>query len=453
MSGKFGPVPTVANVGVQTNGVAPNRALYVQFNEAMDASTINNQTVMVTEAGGTGVPGTVSYNSTFDVAAFQPNPALQENAQYTLKVTTGVASSQGSHPLSTFAQTFTTRAETDSSPIGVKTVTPFPGQSCVSTTMTISITFTEGADINTLNSSNIMISGPGGVPISAAISYNVATAMVTLTPNAPLPSGSITVWVGNVADAAGQKMTSPFTWSFLTTCGSSGGGGTPGNIQYQAPLMRGNTLNAVKGQVTVDTMGNTTVGLTGATANASYYVRFCPAADVFQTSKSSSCFVVIPQISTDGSGNASATGKFPKSGNWAGDFNLVDSAGNTVYQTYLAPQVNNQTYLATLLPETNTNGGADTTVSSQDPLSSGTVTYGNGALKVVVQGAAASSTYSTTETSTLGLDGPNTYELSQFTTDAKGNGSSTTALETAGGDLFQVLPPQSGGFIGGFSVP
>lgn len=454
-----GTVPAVINVGVQVNGVAPNRWQYAQFNEAMDPATINSQTIVVSDAGGNAVPGKVMYDASFNVAGFQPDPALQQNAGYTFTVTTGAASTQGVPLAQAYSYKFTTRATTDHSPIYVKNVTPFPDASCVSAATPITIVFSEGADVSTLNSTNIVITGPGNTVIAAKIGYDVATATVTLTPNAPLPSGSITVNVNNVADAAGVKMTSPFMWSFLTTCSGSGGGA---NAQYMAPLLNfAGGPNAIHGKVTIDTSGNTTVQLTGAPASTTYTVQFCPAVAANATVASPPTCFNLTAISTDTSGNATVTVKFPQPGDWAGDFYINDSSGKEAFQTYLDPSLANETYMATLLPDTMTNGGAVTSYSPQDPLSSGTVSFSNGKLQFTVKGASPNTAYDTNSSETVYIDSSGTYELNSFTTDASGNGSVsfTWGNLSPGGDLFQVENQADNtgkgpaGFIGGFSVP
>ena len=70
-----GTAPTVTNAGLQVNGVAANRWLYVQFSEDMDPSTINSKTITVADSSGAAVPGNIMYDANFDVAGFQPNPA------------------------------------------------------------------------------------------------------------------------------------------------------------------------------------------------------------------------------------------------------------------------------------------------------------------------------------------------------------------------------------------
>ena len=77
------------------------------------------------------------------------------------------------------------------------------------------------------------------------------------TPTAPLPSGNITVAVSNVADLAGVKMATPYTWSFSTACSSGGGGGTGAEYLYfaagvsaGAPEFYGYAIDAATGNLT-----------------------------------------------------------------------------------------------------------------------------------------------------------------------------------------------------------
>ena len=453
-----GVAPTVAAVAVQVNGNAPNRKQEVQFNGPMDPATINGHSFQVTDSGGRPMPGSVTYNSDFDIASFQPSPALRPGATYTATITTAAASAAGVHLAKPYSYTFTTRAKVDASPILVLSVSPAANESCVSTTTLIIVTFDEAPDASTIMPNNFTVTGPGGA-IPVKLSTNVTTTQVVLTPTSPLPSGAITVTVNNVGDLADVMMTAPYTWSFSTACGSGGVSSGGATTQYQAPLFSESALDsAMNGQITVDTSGNTTVRLTGAPARTTYTVQFCPAVDQGSTYAPPACFDVTT-VSSDSGGSGTATAKFPRPGDWAGDFYVNNSAGKAAYQTFLAPNLSNQTYLSTLLPATSTNGEVDTTGSPQDPLSSGTVTYSNGSLVFSVNGASPNSPYATVESETIYIGSSGSYELTTFTTDAKGNGSSTTQVAATGGgggDLFEVVPQfprQSAGFIGGFSVP
>jgi methionine-rich copper-binding protein CopC len=446
-----GAAPTVAALGEQANGFAPNRALYVQFNEAMNPATINDQTVTVKDSGGTAMAGKVTYDANFDVAAFQPDPALQGSTSYTLTVSTAATSAQGVPLASAYTDQFTTRAAMDSSPIYVKSVTPAANATCVSASTPITVTFSEGAEVSTLNANDIVITGPGSMPIAAAMSYDAATGTVTLTPNAKLPSGTITVTVRNVADAAGVAMSSAYAWSFSTMCGGGGGGGNA-TTQYQASLVDGHS--ALHGQVTVDTKGNTTIQLTGATANAHYFSQFCPAVWPASPNPNMPCFA-IADFHTDASGNASDTVLFPRSGDWAGDFSVgLNSVSNYTYATNVLANVSSETYMGTLVPETQTNGGALVGQSSpQDPLTSGMVTYSNGALKFTLTGAAPNEKYTGVQSETTYLDGSGSYSVGTFSTDSNGDGTLSTTLSDTGGDIFQAGSNAGAGFIAGFSIP
>lgn len=238
---------------------------------------------------------------------------------------------------------------------------------------------------------------------------------------------------------------------YATVPAAGGGGGAP---QYQAPLFNENGLTVINGQVGVDTLGNTSVQLGGATPNTSYTMQFCPAVRL-DSYTGIPCFNVAT-VTTDSNGDAGTTVKFPQAGDWAGDFLLNNSSGTLEYQTFLANGVANQSYLATLLPQTKTNNGEVTIAKTQDPLTSGTVTLGNNQLIFTVNGALPSTYYSPVESETYYVDSSGTYALPGFTTNASGNGSVNVSLsDGANGDLFQVDPENSpdAGFIAGFSTP
>jgi hypothetical protein len=232
--------PIVTAVAEQVNGAAPNRKQEVQFNEAMDPSTINAQTFTVTDSSSSAVGGAVTYDASLDIASFQPNPALQTNATYKATISTAVASAGGAHLAAPYTYTFTTRSYSDTSAISVNSVIPAADATCVSTATTITITFDEAPDASTLTAANLAVTGSSGA-IPMTISDNVSTTQVVLSPTAPLPSGMISVTVSNVADLAGVKMTVPYTWNFWTDCSS----GSPVAYVYVSNTPAGQTQNQI----------------------------------------------------------------------------------------------------------------------------------------------------------------------------------------------------------------
>lgn len=450
-----GAAPSVVAVGDQVNGVAANRKQEVQFNEAMEAATINAQSFVVKDSAGNSVPGTVSYDSNFVTASFQPNPALQTNATYSVTITTAAASASGVAMAKPYSYSFTTRAESDTSPITVKSVNPAANATCVSASAPITITFDEAPDESTLTGANFAVTGPNGA-IAVKISTNVSTTQVMLTPTSPLPAGTISVTVSNVADLAGVKMAAPYAWSFTTGC--SGGGST--TTQYQAPLAG----KSGSGQVAVDTTGNVAVQLQGASANQMYTVQFCPMIPLNQNAPA--CFAVAT-LSTDASGGGSVSAKFPQSGAWAGDFELVKGPVNpstlaSDYQTIYGPN-----YFSTLQPNSTLDGGILSRQAGNNPqaqLKSGTISYSsspapNGSFQFTLTGAAPNTTWTAVEGGIV-TGGSENYELfdsqknSNFTTDSQGNVTFTVLPDGVGGDILSTGPTLSEqGYVGGFSVP
>jgi methionine-rich copper-binding protein CopC len=230
-----GAAPTVTAVGLQTNGVAPNRIQEVQFSEAMDSKTINNKTFTITDASGKAVAGTVAYDADYNVASFKPMPALQPSTAYTATITTGVSSAGGMHLQSAYSYNFTTIATSDATPISVTQVNPAANATCASATTPITVTFSEAPDVSTLTTANVLLKGPDGSILKNTLSISVDKAQMVVTPASALPSGAITVTVESVGDMAGNMMAAPYTWSFSTNCQNSGGGGGSGggnSVEY-----------------------------------------------------------------------------------------------------------------------------------------------------------------------------------------------------------------------------
>jgi len=258
-----------------------------------------------------------------------------------------------------------------------------------------------------------------------------------------------TVTSTSVTEDATWSINAPFKMVVVST---SSGTGSPAS-QYSDPLIDQSGSLTVGGQVTVDTSGNTTVKVTGQQAAKTYTLQFCPA---FLGSNTPPACFNITTFSTDSSGNGSSKVMFPKSGDWAGEFSVKNSGGTAVVASGLFPNVSNESYLSTLLPESKTNGGAVTTSKTQDPLGNGSVSYSNGTLLFNVNGATPSTNYQINETEGPALYSSNTYAIGSFTTNGSGTGSASVDLATASsndGDMFNIEGGSGAGFIGGFSIP
>lgn len=233
--------PTV-QVGMQTNGVAPNRAIDVQFSTDMDPSTINAKTFLLANASdGSAVAGTVAYDATNRVASFKPAASLSASTAYNATITTGAADASGNHLANPFAFNFTTRSTADSSPIGVYSSNPTNGATGVDVNTKIQVTFTEGAESDSVTIASFAVSDANGTRVDGAVTYDIYTNVAEFYPTAPLAPGmKYTVTIDGVRDLAGVPMTSPYVFSFTTAGASSGGGGVQ---QTQDLVYEDNQLN------------------------------------------------------------------------------------------------------------------------------------------------------------------------------------------------------------------
>ncbi len=93
-------------------GVGINQAISATFSKGMDPTTINTGTFTVAGPGVTPVLGTVTYNSTSNVATFTPTSNLAANATFTATVTTGTKDLSGNPLAASSVWTFTTGAVT-----------------------------------------------------------------------------------------------------------------------------------------------------------------------------------------------------------------------------------------------------------------------------------------------------------------------------------------------------
>ncbi len=117
---------------------------------------------------------------------------------------------------------------------------PTSGSTAIGTNAVIGLTFNENVDQNTVDPSNVTLTGPSGnIPLTA--SYNPSNFSMTVTPQAPLPPGStLTLTLNGITDNDGNTLNpTPYTLMFTT-------GPAP---DYAAPVLL--TTNVTYGQTGV----------------------------------------------------------------------------------------------------------------------------------------------------------------------------------------------------------
>ena len=231
--------------------------------------------------------------------------------------------------------------------------------------------------------------------------------------------------------------------------GGSGGGSSTPVVQWSSTMSHfvSSTPGTVSGsgQVTIDTGGTVSLQFSGGTPNASYDAQFCPFPFVAPPNQ---CFT-FQTIKADANGAGKFAMKFPKSGNWSGNFYV--HSNSDYFDSADANQHGNASMQ--LVPASGVSGNPPSQ-QPQDPLSSGTVVMANESITVTVKGATPSATY-TVQQYTNATQASN---MATLLTDAAGNGSVTfVTVDLPAPDLtvarYSNNQPVASGFVSGFKVP
>ena len=222
------PTGGATNVGTATTVTAT-------FSEALNAATVTTATLKLQGPGTTAVQAAVAYNAATRVATLTPNAALATGTLYTATIVGGaggVTDVAGNTLASNVVSTFTTVPADTTAPT-VTAVTPVSGATNVSTSTTVTATFSEALNAATVTTSTVTLQGPGTTGVPAAVGYNAATRVATLTPNAALSTGTLyTARVSGVTDVAGNMLSGSVVWTFTTVPGDT----TPPAVTTVTPV-------------------------------------------------------------------------------------------------------------------------------------------------------------------------------------------------------------------------
>ena len=102
------PLAVTASPSAGATSVNVDAAVKIMFNRAINESTITSSSAQIVAPDGSTVPATISYDRFAFVATIKPSANLAANTAYTVKVTTGVLTPDGTSLLNPFSSTFTT---------------------------------------------------------------------------------------------------------------------------------------------------------------------------------------------------------------------------------------------------------------------------------------------------------------------------------------------------------
>jgi Ice-binding-like/Bacterial Ig-like domain len=206
------PPPTVISETPANGsaGVCSNAVITATFSEAMNASSINTSTFIVSP----GVTGTITHDVTDTVFTLTPSSPLAINTLYTATLATGIRDLFGNGLASDSVWSFTTAANGCNPLPTVISETPANGSAGVCSNAVIVATFSEAMNIPSINSTTFTIA-PG---VTGTITHDLTNTIFTLTPSSPLAINTVytaTITTG-VRDTFGNALATDFVWSFRT---------------------------------------------------------------------------------------------------------------------------------------------------------------------------------------------------------------------------------------------
>ena len=203
---------TDPNDGAEDVGLG--KIVTAMFNEAMDASTVNDNTFTLYD-GATQITGTVSYSN--ERASFEPNSDLEPETTYTATITTGAKNVAGVALEENKVWTFTTQDEdvvTPSAPM-VTSTNPENEDENVALNVVVTATFNEAMDPSTMNDNTFTLYD-GNTQIDGSVTYN--NEVISFEPDEDLePETTYTATITTGAENEdGIALESEYVWTFTT---------------------------------------------------------------------------------------------------------------------------------------------------------------------------------------------------------------------------------------------
>lgn len=221
--------PGVSVVTPRNNAVdiAINSAISASFNEPLNPLSVSGSSFMLTD-GSSMVSGVVNYNGT--TATFTPDNSLATTTTYTATLTTAITDLAGNNMAADYSWSFTTAADTgDTTPPTVTSESPVNGAIDVARNSAISVDFSEALNPATVNTASFILTSASGV-VAGNVTYNGISA--SFTPLVALQDSTLytATLTANIADLAGNTLTSNYAWSFTTAAATAPSDITPPTV-------------------------------------------------------------------------------------------------------------------------------------------------------------------------------------------------------------------------------
>ncbi len=209
------PVPNAQNVSV-------SGPFTLSFNRELDKDTVNSSTVYLTNASGVPVEVSVVCTKVNEagIITITPTRTLLYSTTYSINIVSNAVKDNSGRVMGSNRIVFTTQSNPQ--PPSIINQYPALAATSVGTASTVSFQFNQDMNDATISNTSVYLlkNGTGYVP--AAVSYNPANRLVTITPSARLEGGVI-YYVAispTVKSVNGLSVTAP-NWYFTITAALS----------------------------------------------------------------------------------------------------------------------------------------------------------------------------------------------------------------------------------------
>ena len=208
------PATTAPTVSAQSpasgaTGVLIASTVSATFSEDVQPGTIS----FVLKTGSTTVSAAVTYDVTTRTVTLDPNSNLASGTTYT--ATLSGAQDLSGNTMSSSSWSFTTVPAIAGPTVSAQS--PASGATAVVVASNVTATFSEDVQPSTIS----FVLKTGSITVPAAVTYDIASRVVTLDPNANLtPGTNYTATLSGAQDLSGNTMSST-SWAFTTVAADS----------------------------------------------------------------------------------------------------------------------------------------------------------------------------------------------------------------------------------------
>ena len=202
------PVPvSVSPLGYQSS-VPRNAVVDIQFNIALDGSTVNGTNVQLRDSQGNTVSSSVTLRNP-NTIRIAPSSTLQPNSSYVTYVFTGLKGADGVAAQTVSSFYFATGSASDTTLPAVTGITPYNGATHIGINTAVRANFSKMLNPTTVTGTTIQVRNGSNV-LPATLTLDTSSYQkVTIVPYAPLPPNTnITIAVSGVEDQVGHAVTS-----------------------------------------------------------------------------------------------------------------------------------------------------------------------------------------------------------------------------------------------------